>query len=154
MNIKVTSFEESGEDIRCVRDVVFGMEQKVRRELDWDGNDPHCAHVVAVDNGGNPIGTGRMQPDGRIGRLAVLKQWRNRGIGSGMLEALVETARRNGLEKVYLHAQVHAVPFYEKNGFDRDGDEFMEAGIRHMNMTRNTLSAHRDTSPEGQPPVP
>ena len=79
MHTKVTSFGESESDIRSIRDTVFGEEQKVPRELDWDGNDPSCIHVVATDSEGAAIGTGRMQPDGRIGRLAVLKQWRRRG---------------------------------------------------------------------------
>jgi len=92
-----------------VRDTVFGAEQKVRRELDWDGIDIQCIHVVATDDRGNPIGTGRMQLDGRIGRLAVLKEWRNGGIGGQMIEALIETARRRGLGGVRLHAQLQAV---------------------------------------------
>ncbi len=138
MNIKVVSYEASEGDIRFVRNTVFGEEQKVPRELDWDEADPYCIHVVATDDEGNPIGTGRMQPDGRIGRLSILKSWRRQGIGTRMLEALVESARRGGLEKVYLHAQLQAVPFYEKRGFKKNGEAFAEAGILHINMTRDT----------------
>jgi predicted GNAT family N-acyltransferase len=138
MKIKMVSYTESERDIRHIRDTVFGQEQKIPRELDWDGNDRDCLHVVATDNEGNTIGTGRIQPDGKIGRLAVLKQWRSRGVGARMLEALVESARCRGLEKVYLHAQAHAVPYYEKSGFEKEGDEFIEVGIRHVNMMRHT----------------
>jgi predicted GNAT family N-acyltransferase len=120
-----------------VRDAVFGHEQHVAREIDFDDQDPHCVHVVATDAGGTPIGTGRMQPDGRIGRLSVLKQWRGQGIGARMLEALVASARGRGSKKVYLHAQVQAIPFYERRGFARDGAEFLEAGMRHVTMTRS-----------------
>jgi predicted GNAT family N-acyltransferase len=136
MHIKVTSFQESEYEIRFIRDTVFGVEQGVVRELDWDGNDPLCIHVVAFDNAENPIGTGRVQPDGKIGRLAALKNWRQRGIGSQMLEALVEAARTQGLAQVHLHAQVHAVNFYEKRRFTPVGEEFMEVGIPHVNMIR------------------
>ena len=94
--IAITSFAESAADIRSVRDAVFGQEQSVAREIDFDDQDPHCVHVVATDAGGTPIGTGRMQPDGRIGRLSVLKQWRRQGIGARMLEALVASARGRG----------------------------------------------------------
>lgn len=135
--IVITSFAESAADIRSVRDAVFGQEQHVPREVDFDDQDPHCVHVVATDAGGTPIGTGRMQRDGRIGRLSVLKQWRGQGIGARMLEALVASARGRGLEKVYLHAQVQAIPFYERRGFVRDGSEFLEAGMRHVTMTRS-----------------
>ena len=137
MNVKVTSFDESEGDVRFVRDAVFGDEQSVLRGLDFDGNDPHCIHVVAEEDDGSPIGTGRIQADGRIGRLAVLKSRRNRGVGGKMLEALIESARGRGLEQVYLHAQLHSIPFYETRGFETDGAEFMEAGIRHVTMTRS-----------------
>ena len=142
MNIRITTFEASEREIRFVRDTVFGGEQDVPRELDWDIHDPDCVHAVATDESDNPIGTGRVLPDGRIGRLAVLKPWRGRGIGGEMLEALVQSARRRGLDEVYLHAQVHAMPFYEKSRFKQDGDEFVEAGIKHVNMTRETRPEH------------
>jgi predicted GNAT family N-acyltransferase len=147
MNTKVTSYEESGADIRAVRDRVFVQEQGIPQELEWDGDDPCCIHVVVSDSGENAIGTGRMQPDGRIGRLAVLEPWRGQGIGTKLLDALIEVAGRQGLEMVYLHAQLHAIPFYEKNGFEQDGREFVEDGIRHVNMKRATqppLTAHHD----------
>lgn len=136
MNVAITSLGKSERDIRLVREAVFAQEQKVARQLDWDGLDPLCIHVVASDDSGAPIGTGRMQPDGKIGRMAVLKCWRGHGVGRKMLEALLEAARIQGLAQVHLHAQVHAVPFYERSGFHRAGGEFMEAGIRHVNMTR------------------
>jgi predicted GNAT family N-acyltransferase len=134
MNTTITTYEESESDIRAIRDAVFGEEQGVPRELDWDGNDSRCIQVVATDDEGKAIGTGRMQPDGKIGRLAVLKPWRGQGIGAQMVEALIQSARRRGLEKVYLHAQLHAVSFYENLGFVKDGEEFIEAGIPHINM--------------------
>ena len=132
------SYAESERDIHCIRDSVFGREQNIPRELDWDGSDQRCIHVVATDNKGNAIGVGRIQSDGKIGRLAVLKQWRKRGVGAKILEALIDTARSQGLEKVYLHAQTHTVTFYEKSGFEKDGEEFVEAGIQHINMIRST----------------
>lgn len=137
MNARITSFEEAEKDIRFIRDTVFWGEQKVPREIDWDGRDPLCVHVVATGDGAGVVGVGRIQPDGRIGRLAVLKQWRGRGIGAKMLSVLIESARSRGLQKVYLHAQLHAAAFYEKNAFKKDGAEFVEAGILHVNMTRD-----------------
>jgi len=135
-HITITSFAGSAAEIKSVRDAVFGHEQCVAREIDFDGKDPDCVHVVATDASGTPIGTGRVQPDGRIGRLSVLKPWRGQGIGTRMLEALVASARDRGLEKVYLHAQVQAIPFYKGRGFEPDGAEFLEAGMRHVTMTR------------------
>jgi predicted GNAT family N-acyltransferase len=140
VTIAMTSFAESERAIRTVRDVVFGQEQKVDRALDWDGRDAQCIQVIATDDGGNPVGAGRMEPSGKIGRMAVLARWRRRGVGRRMLEALVDAARANGMAEVHLHAQVHAVPFYERHGFRREGKAFVEAGIRHVTMRRSLTS--------------
>ena len=137
MRIQITSFRDSEADIRSLRDCVFGVEQGVPRELDWDGQDAHCTHVLAKDNDGIPIGTGRMRADGKIGRLAVLRHCRKQGVGGKMLETLVGAAHQRQLEQVYLHAQCHAIAFYEEHGFRIDGEEFQEAGILHVSMIRD-----------------
>ncbi len=107
------------------------------REVDWDGNDSQSFQVVATDDDNNPVGTGRMQRDGKIGRLAVLDSWRRRGIGQKILRVLVETANKEGFQEVFLHAQIQAISFYEKCLFHKNGKEFLEAGIPHVKMTRN-----------------
>lgn len=136
MRIITSTFYESADVIRPIRDAVFGREQGVPRELDWDGLDPDCVHAVVLDEGGLPVGTGRMLPDGRIGRLAVLERFRGRGIGGRILCELVEKAREQGLACVYVHAQIQTVAFYEKHGFRTDAGEFVEAGIRHVSMIK------------------
>ncbi|MBT4667505.1 MAG: GNAT family N-acetyltransferase, partial [Opitutae bacterium] len=93
--------------------------------------------VVAIDGDDNPVGTGRMQPDGKIGRLSVLDSWRGKGTGQKMLRVLVETAEKKGFQEVFLHAQIHAISFYEKCGFHKNGEEFLEADIPHVKMTKN-----------------
>ena len=137
MKVTIRSFREAESDIRFVRDIVFGQEQNVAREVDWDGKDSQSIQVVAIDGDDNPVGTGRMQPDGKIGRLAVLDSWRGQGIGQKMLRVLVETAEKKGFQEVFLHAQVHAASFYEMCHFHKNGEEFLEAGIPHVKMTRN-----------------
>ncbi len=107
------------------------------REVDWDGNDSQSFQVVATDDDNNPVGTGRMQRDGKIGRLAVLVSWRRQGIGQKILRVLVETANKEGFQEVFLHAQIQAISFYEKCLFHKNGKEFLEAGIPHVKMTRN-----------------
>jgi len=136
MNITVRSFVEAEKEIRFIRDIVFGKEQNVAREVDWDGKDEHCIQVIVTDEN-KPIGTGRMQPDGKIGRLAVLDSWRGQSIGQKMLKVLVETAEKEDFKEVYLHAQVHAISFYEKCGFHKVGREFLEADIPHIKMTKS-----------------
>ena len=136
MDVTLTSFGAAEGCIRLVRDAVFGAEQHVPRMLDWDGRDAACVHALATDERGAPVGTGRLLPDGRIGRLAVLAPWRGRGVGARLLESLLAAARDRGHASVHLHAQVGAAPFYECHGFARQGAEFDEAGIRHVHMTR------------------
>lgn len=122
--------------IRAIRQAVFITEQGIPGELEWDGCDAHCHHVLALLPDGRPVGTGRLQPDGRLGRMAVLRAWRGRGVGRAILHRLEQQARDRRLETVYLHAQTDAAGFYEKAGFRVAGPVFMEAGIPHLEMTR------------------
>ena len=119
-----------------VRRLVFIEEQRVPEDLEWDGLDSEALHLLAEDTNGTPIGTARLLTDGHIGRMAVIKDWRGRGVGRSLLETLMDTARERGLEAVFLHAQVEAIPFYERSGFVAEGDVFMDAGIPHRTMHR------------------
>lgn len=128
------------QDINPIRDVrteVFIEEQHVAPEEEWDGIDDQCLHVLAYDDEGRAVATGRLLPEGKIGRMAVLREWRGMGVGSEILAALVEEARAHGHHSVKLAAQTHAIPFYEKAGFRRYGDEFIDAGIPHFWMKRD-----------------
>ncbi len=120
---------------RAVREKVFVEEQDVPRELEWDEWDARSDHAVALDGRSNAVGTARLLPVGRIGRMAVLRPWRGRGVGAALLEALLQLARERGVPEVTLHAQTHAAGFYRKFGFDTRGDEFLEAGIAHVEMS-------------------
>jgi predicted GNAT family N-acyltransferase len=125
--------------LKAIRMTVFVEEQGVPEALEWDGLDAGARHVVAVASGGKPIGTGRLLPDAHIGRMAVLKEWRGRGVGGALLDTLLVLANRAGYGTVQLHAQTHALEFYRKRGFIAQGGEFMEAGIPHFLMTRATV---------------
>lgn len=126
-----------------VRHAVFVGEQQVPAELETDDLDPLSHHVVALDADGHAIGTGRLTPQRRIGRMAVLPGWRGRGVGEALLQALVAEAARRGWGEVSLHAQVHARDFYARNGFLPEGAEFEEAGIVHQTMRRRMDGAMR-----------
>jgi predicted GNAT family N-acyltransferase len=116
-----------------LRTTVFVDEQRVPREIEWDGRDSEAWHVLA-ELDGEAVGCGRLLPDGRIGRLAVLSDLRRRGIGERLLEQLLAVARREGLVHLYLHAQLPALAFYERQGFTATGEVFQEASIDHRNM--------------------
>ena len=117
-----------------IREAVFVVEQGVPVELELDGRDAACRHVLALDPEDRPIGTARMEDYGHIGRIAVLRDWRKRGVGSQLLTTLLDVARQAGLESVDLDSQVHAIGFYEAHGFRARGEVFLDAGIPHRNM--------------------
>jgi predicted GNAT family N-acyltransferase len=133
--VRIMTWREALPLARPVREKVFIEEQKVPRELEWDEWDERSDHAVAQDPGGHPIGTARLLPDGRIGRMAVLKEWRRRGVGAALLVALLDRARERSMARSVIHAQTHAAEFYGRFGFRRRGGEFLEAGIAHVEMT-------------------
>jgi predicted GNAT family N-acyltransferase len=119
-----------------VRRKVFVEEQGVPEDLEIDESDAASLHALALDADGTALGTGRLLPDGHIGRMAVLKPARGRGIGAALLLALVDAARARGEREVVLSAQTQAIAFYERFGFVVEGDEFNDAGIAHRLMRR------------------
>lgn len=127
---------------RRVREEVFVGEQKVPIEDESDDLDAVSHHVLARDLAGSPIATGRLVPPqadapARIGRMAVLKPWRGRRVGEALMHALLDRARELGYLRVEMHAQSHAIPFYERFGFAVFGEEFHECGIAHKHMGRD-----------------
>jgi predicted GNAT family N-acyltransferase len=120
--------------LRAIRMEVFVREQQVPEELEWDGLDETAFHLLARDTFGNPVATARMLPDGHIGRVAVMRPWRGKGVGTEIMRVMIHEAGRRRLHEVDLDAQVKAIEFYERLGFAAEGPEFMDAGIPHRHM--------------------
>ena len=130
----VVDWDSERRTLEAIRRAVFIEEQKIAEPDEWDGEDAGSLHVLALLNR-DPVGTGRLNAAGKIGRIAVLASRRGHGIGTQILRRLLDEARRLGIRETYLHAQVQALPFYEKLGFERKGQEFDEAGIPHVRMS-------------------
>ncbi|CAH1905857.1 GNAT family N-acetyltransferase [Candidatus Nitrotoga sp. HW29] len=109
-------------------------EQGVSFEMEWDGLDEVCHHVLALSATGVAIGCGRISPEGYIGRIAVLSEWRGKRVGSALLELLLDYARSQHYAQVTLGAQIQAVPFYLRFNFVEVGEVFMDANIPHIKM--------------------
>ncbi len=135
--IQLVSWQDQAAELRVIREAVFVHEQQVPIALEWDEFDEISLHALAKNPQGTPIGTARLLPDGHIGRMAVLKEWRGKGYGSAMLQRLLEESKKQDLKKVMLNAQTTAIQFYAKFGFMVAGEEFMEAGIPHVEMVLN-----------------
>ena len=118
-----------------IRHAVFVDEQRVPEDEEIDAWDPQCVHALAFDGEGRALGTGRLLPDGHIGRMAVLKDARQLGVGSALLTALMAEARRRGHDRAALSAQTHAVEFYRRHGYAVVSGEYMDCGIPHVDMT-------------------
>lgn len=137
--IELLGWDEARADAERIRMTVFVEEQRVPPEIELDDKDAACVHALAYRDG-RAVGTGRLLPDGHIGRMAVLREWRAAGVGSAILERLVDEARRRGMREVVLSAQTHALGFYAHHGFTPMGAVFEEAGIAHQAMRRVLIS--------------
>jgi predicted GNAT family N-acyltransferase len=139
INVVTTSFVENRELIFGIRKTVFVIEQSVPEEVEMDNLDADAQHVLAFIDAA-PVGTGRITAEGRIGRMAVLREYRGRGVGGEILRALVEIGRSYAVDRLCLSAQCHAIPFYERMGFVVQGDVYEEAGIPHRWMEQQIVS--------------
>lgn len=135
LRIVIGSWEQQRQAAAALRQQVFVVEQGVPAELELDEMDAQSLHAVAYQDG-VPVATGRLLPDGHIGRMAVRQEARGAGTGSLVLCALMDEARRRGDRDVVLHAQLSARDFYARHGFEPEGEVFMDAGIEHIAMRR------------------
>lgn len=140
LELRIADWNSDRDTLRALREQVFIIEQQVPRDIEWDGRDEDALHVLGSLDG-VPIACGRLLPEGKIGRMAVLAQHRGHGYGAAVLQALVDAASGQGLSEVYLHAQQHAAEFYRRAGFAPEGEPFTEAGIDHIAMRRHLQSA-------------
>jgi predicted GNAT family N-acyltransferase len=119
-----------------IRSQVFINEQGVPKDLELDEDDPLAWHALATRDD-QAIGTARLLSSGKIGRLAVLPNHRKQGVGKELMLALLDFGQQQGIRQFYLHAQVSAVDFYARLGFQAIGPIFNEAGIEHIKMVKS-----------------
>ena len=137
LQVRIADWHKDNADLRRIRESVFIQEQGVTPEQEWDSDDASATHFLAYE-GDFAIGTARLLADGCIGRVSVLKDWRGLNVGEHLMRAVIQEAERLGLKQQTLTAQVHAAGFYERLGFTAVSDEFLEAGIPHIDMLGNS----------------
>ena len=137
-SVKLTNWAVHRDEISLIRRQVFIDEQNVPEDMEWDGLDEEAVHVIAINNQNKITGTGRLLHTGQIGRMAVLKDERNKGIGGDMLKLLIKYASDNQIFPLFLHAQLSAVDFYKRYGFKETGGIFDDANIPHCKMIHSS----------------
>lgn len=133
VEICIVDWQQCKHALKAIRKSVFIDEQHVPEELEWDGRDTECTQfLLAADSA--PVATARLTPEGQIGRMAVLNNFRGKGFGSRLLASVIEQAKHAGHKQVFLHAQVSVIKFYQHHGFTAYSDVFIDAGIEHRSM--------------------
>jgi predicted GNAT family N-acyltransferase len=144
MDVKIADYHKFNEEIRMIRENVFIKEQNIPKNIEFDGLDAKAKHVIVFDNK-EAIGTGRILPDGHIGRIAVKKSYRGKGIGAIIMKKLINAAENLYLDEVWLSSQYHAKDFYLKLGFEEFRGIFQEAGINHIRMKKTVKQKYSTT---------
>lgn len=118
-----------------IRQVVFCEEQKVSTEEEFDNLDDICDQYL-LKYGGEYVVTARkreVEEGIKLERFAVLKEYRKLGLASKILAFILDEIKDTE-KKVYLNSQVEAMPLYSKYGFEKIGEQFIEADILHYKM--------------------
>ncbi|MCM0036777.1 MAG: GNAT family N-acetyltransferase [Burkholderiaceae bacterium] len=136
IRVQLGSWSDLRDQACAIRFEVFVEEQQVPIAEELDAMDAACLHALAFSQQGEAIATGRLLPDGHIGRMAVRLSERKKGVGAAVLKALIEAAETRGFKEVLLGAQLHARGFYLKQGFVEFGDVFLDANIEHVMMRK------------------
>jgi len=134
IDIEQSNWEASRQVLMDIRRQVFIDEQGVPESEEFSEEDKSATHWVAYGTDNIAMGTARLLND-KVGRMAVLKAHRQRGVGSALMRQIIRHAAKTGLESIQLDAQLHAIPFYEGMKFETDGTIFDDVGIPHQHMT-------------------
>ncbi len=139
INVELTSWDAARKQLSDIRYRVFVEEQGIPVEEEIDDQEPAASHWLAYNEDGVAIGTARMLPNGCIGRMAVVREQRERGVGSAIMRHIINHAIREKIPELTLSSQLGAIPFYEGFGFIAEGPAYSECGIEHRKMR---LSLH------------
>ncbi len=120
--------------LKAVREQVFIVEQHVPLAIEWDAEDAEAIHLLALDNQQQPIGCARILKKGRVGRMAVLADWRGLGVGQALLDQAITICRQLGMPAIAISSQTHAIKFYQRAGFAVTSEAYIDANIWHVDM--------------------
>ena len=122
--------------LKAVREQVFIREQHVPLAIEWDEHDADAIHLLALDQAEQAIACARILKIGRVGRMAVLREWRGKGLGLALLEKAITICQSLGMQSIAISSQTHAIAFYQKAGFIVTSEAYIDANIWHVDMQR------------------
>ncbi|MFM9834943.1 MAG: GNAT family N-acetyltransferase [Methylophilaceae bacterium] len=122
--------------LKALREAVFIKEQHVPLHIEWDEHDQDAIHLLAFDHSGQAIACARILKIGRVGRMAVLREWRGKGLGLALLDEAIKICKSLGIQNVSISSQTHAIAFYQKAGFTVTSEAYIDANIWHVDMQR------------------
>lgn len=132
-NVEIVSWQSHQADLIPIRQQVFVEEQEVDPDFEWDEIDSSAVHLlIKVDQ--LPVACARVIQYKKIGRMAVLKTWRGKGLGMAILESAIEVCKNHGTKSIFLTAQTHAIDFYKRAGFVEISGVYQDANIPHVDM--------------------
>jgi predicted GNAT family N-acyltransferase len=136
LKVEIVKWIDSHASLSMIREKVFIEEQKVTPQLEWDGRDEEAIHFLGFKDE-KAIGCARafvIENHMELGRMAVLKEYRDEGIGSALIEKAITTAKLNQLSAIHISAQCHAIDFYKRFGFEVTSEIYLDAEILHRDM--------------------
>jgi len=139
-HIRRVDWQQYGETCANLRKLVFFEEARYHYFAALDGADIRCRHVLAVDAQQQPIGCGRIDQDWRLSRIAVLRAWRQLGVGTALLNELIAIARDSGAAQVQCAVPVFSVEYYRQQQFEPTGSVYQESSVPHQRMQLQLVS--------------
>ncbi|TQV84439.1 GNAT family N-acetyltransferase [Aliikangiella coralliicola] len=136
LHFKEVDWSTAAGDIMEIRKRVFVIEQRFEKEILCDNRDDNSYHILVTNNNKEPIACGRLCPNGRIGRIAVLMNYRGKGIGTMVLAKLIKIAEKSSIPSLSLNVETDLSPFYDQQKFYADGPVYMKQGVPHQRMTK------------------
>ena len=136
LKVEIVKWIDNHASLSMIREKVFIEEQKVTPQLEWDDRDEEAIHFLGLKNE-KAIGCARafvIENHMELGRMAVLKEYRDEGVGSALIEKAITTAKLNQLSAIYISAQCHAIDFYKRFGFEVTSEIYLDAEIPHRDM--------------------
>jgi predicted GNAT family N-acyltransferase len=132
-NLNIVSWQQAEVSLRQIREQVFMQEQSVPAELEWDGLDAEAKHLL-LNIGQQPVACARLLPTQHLGRMAVLPEWRGKGLGRRLMQYAIDYAQHHAWHAIHISAQIQVQGFYQRFGFAVTSEPYLDAGIWHCDM--------------------